>query len=176
MPFKLGNWVKHPHFGHGQIVQDCDSSLVIRFIAQGEKKITKEFQITSGTPPHPGFTYPKARYIKRPRSKDMAKEPKCFTCEKVFPFIQEVMERLCKQFGKAEHDAIVDESMRHPEPSGIVELAVARCPHLSKRGITSNMVQWMSQHYTQGHEDADVFAERFQRHKDSRGRWAYSLR
>jgi hypothetical protein len=83
------------------------------------------------------------------------------------------MERLCQQFGKAEHAAIVDELMRHPEASGIVELAVVRCPHLSKQRITSLMVQWMSQHYTEGFEDADVFAERFQRRKDSRGNWAY---
>ncbi len=51
---------------------------------------------------------------------------------------------------------------------------LVRCPHWSKREITSNMVQWMSKHYTEGHTDADVFAARFQRHKDSRGRWVYA--
>ena len=176
MQFRLGDWVKHPQFGDGQIVEDYDSSFVIRFIAQGERQITKAFQITRGNAPHPGFTFPGAKSIKRPRPKDIANEQRCFTCEEAFPFIQEVIERLCQQFGEAEHDAIVDNLMSHPEASGVVELAVVRCPHFSKRAITSNMVQWMSQHYTAGHEDADVFAERFQRHKDSRGRWIYSLR
>lgn len=176
MRFKLGDWVKHPHFGHGQIIEDCDSSVVIRFVTQGERKITKEFLIMSRNPPHPGLTFPYAKSIEQLRSKDRAKTQKCFTCEEAFPFIQEVIERLCQQFGEAKHDAIVNNLMRHREASGIIELAVVRCPQFSKRGITSNMVQWMSQHYTEGHEDAAVFADRFQRHKDSRGRWAYSLR
>jgi len=111
--------------------------------------------------------------IKRPGSKE---EPNCFKCKDAFPFIQEVIERLCQQCGEADHDAIVDELMKHPEASEIIQLAVMRCPHFGKRGITSNMVQWMSQHYTEGRADAGVFEERFQRHKDSRGHWAYSLR
>lgn len=176
MSFRLGDWVKHSHFGEGQIIDDSGSSFVIRFVNLGEKIITKEFQIRSGDPPYPGFSFLQARSIKRPKSKGMAKEQKCFTCEEAFPFIKEVMEQLCQQVGKAEHDAIVDELMRHSEASGIIELAVVRCPHLSKRGITSNMVQWMSQHYTQGYQDADVFWKHFERHKDSRGHWAYTLR
>jgi hypothetical protein len=158
MKFRLGDWVNHSHFGNGQIIENFNSSFVIRFIAEGKKKITKEFPLTPGNPPSSGT------------------RGNCFTCKDVFPFIQEVIERLCQQFGEAEHDAIVDKLMRHPEASGIIDSAVVRCSHFSKREIASNMVQWMSQHYTEGHADADVFAESFQRHKDSRGRWVYSLR
>src|ERR1700733_900513 len=94
MPFKLGDWIKHPRLAHGQIIEDCDSSYVARFVTQGGRNITKELRITRGNPPHPQFTFPEAKSIKRSRPKGMAKEQMCFTCAEAIPFIQEVMKRL----------------------------------------------------------------------------------
>jgi hypothetical protein len=100
----------------------------------------------------------------------------CYECKDAFPYIQEVIESLCQRSGEAEHDAIVDELMKHPEASGIIGRATERCPKLTRLRIASNMVQFMSQHYTMDREDAVDFQERFRRRKDSAGDWAYSLR
>jgi len=106
----------------------------------------------------------------------VAKEPKCYACKDAFPHVREVIEKLCQRTGEAKHDAIVSELMKHPEASGLIELAVGRCPKISKLRIASNMVQFLSQHYTRNLVDARDFQDRFDRRKDERGDWAYSLR
>lgn len=57
-PLGLRRWVKHPRFGHGQIIGDGGSYWVIQFVTDGEKKITKTFQLTKGRPPHPWESNP----------------------------------------------------------------------------------------------------------------------
>jgi len=99
----------------------------------------------------------------------------CYECKDAFPYIDEVIRQLCQRSGEAEHDAIVDELMKHPEASGIIERAIDRCPKRTRLRIAGNMVAWLSQHYTMDREDALDFQDRFKRRKH-KGRWAYSLR
>lgn len=106
----------------------------------------------------------------------MPKEPRCYACKDAFPHIQEIIEQLCQRAGEAEHGAIVDELMKHPQASGIIEIAVGRCPEYNRQWIASNMVQWFSQHYTMERRGLRDFEARFQRRKDSHDNWAYSLR
>ena len=106
----------------------------------------------------------------------MAKEPKCYKCEDAFPFILEVLERTCQRVGEAQHRLIVSELMAHPEAAELINTARARCPHLSKLRIASNMIQFMSQHYTLEFADARVFQDRFDRRQDGKNHWAYWLR
>ncbi len=100
---------------------------------------------------------------------------KCYECDDAFPFVKEVIERLCQR-GEAEHGAIVTALMEHAAASGLINIAHHKCPHLSKLRIASNMVQFLSQHYTRNLDDAFAFQERFNRREDDRGDWAYSLR
>jgi hypothetical protein len=51
MRFKLGDWVNHPFFGHGQITDERESFFVVRFVTQGKRKITMGFQMIPGNPP-----------------------------------------------------------------------------------------------------------------------------
>ena len=95
----------------------------------------------------------------------------CYECKDAFPYVEKIIQQLCQQTGEAEHDAIVSELMKHPEASGLIEIAVGRCPHLSKLRIASNMVQFLSQHYTLDRADATDFYERFQR-RQLKGSWA----
>jgi hypothetical protein len=97
----------------------------------------------------------------------------CFEFRDAFPLIQEAIEELCQQNGEAKHDAIVQELMKHPVGSLVVETAVARCPQRTKKSIASNMVQWLSQQYTSG--TLSDFEARFRRQKIDR-RWAYLRR
>lgn len=99
----------------------------------------------------------------------MAREPKCYRCKDAFPYLMTVMEQLCQRNGEAAHDAIVEGLMKHPDASAFIEQAVGRCSHLSKLHVVSNMVQFMSQHYTMDIKDADVFRKRFDRRQDGKG-------
>jgi hypothetical protein len=101
---------------------------------------------------------------------------KCYECEDAFPFVKEVIEKLCQQRREAEHGAIVSALMEHPSASTLISVAHGKCPHLSKLRIASNMVQFLSQHYTRNLDDTRAFQERFDRREDDHGDWAYSLR
>lgn len=175
MQLQAGNWINHPNFGLGRIHDDSNSYLVIRFIGLGEKKISKGFDLAPATPPIPESTSSRIAPRRRP-SANRRCETQCIRCEDVFPSIMEVMEELCRESRFATHGAIVDRLMERAEVARIIELAAMNHPHLTRWQIASNMVQWMSQHVTEGREDADVFAERFERHKDERGNWVYSFR
>ncbi len=106
----------------------------------------------------------------------MAKEPKCYKCEDAFPFVKEVIQQICQHTREAEHGAIVSALMEHPAAADLISHARHRCPHLSKLRIASNMIQFMSQHYTLDFADAREFQERFDRRQDEHGDWKYLLR
>ncbi len=58
MDLKVADWIEHATYGHGQIVGDCESSWLIRFVDHDEKRILKGFVKSEGHPPYPGFAFP----------------------------------------------------------------------------------------------------------------------
>jgi len=99
----------------------------------------------------------------------------CFEQKDIFPSIQEAIGRLCKQSGVANHEEIIDELLRDPEASGIIDRAVRRCPKLKRRWIAANMLAWLSMRYEPDRDDLSDFHQRFKREKH-RGSWSYLIR
>ena len=101
-------------------------------------------------------------------------EGKCFMQKDIFPFIEEVIEDLCIQSGKASHAAIVLELLKHTQASAIVERAIKRCPKFDPEWMAGNMVDWLSAYYGT-RKDLIDFHLRFRREKEN-DCWTYIRR
>jgi hypothetical protein len=98
---------------------------------------------------------------------------KCFKQKDIDPSIKETIERLCHLDGEARHQAIVDELLKDPDASGIVDRAVQRCPDWNQRMMAGNMIDWLSARYEFRPEDLGEFSYRFARRKNEDGTWTY---
>src|SRR5271170_2098696 len=65
MPFKLGDWIRHPTFRPGQVTADPETHYVIRFVKVGEKRLHKTFVTEAGEPPSPDFKFPELGKAKK---------------------------------------------------------------------------------------------------------------
>jgi hypothetical protein len=70
MTFRVGDWVKHPTYGNGQILTEDDRYFSVRFVSHPETKILRAFPMEVGAPPHPGFEF------KHKDSKSAGSKPK----------------------------------------------------------------------------------------------------
>lgn len=98
----------------------------------------------------------------------------CFEHKDIFPSIQEIIERLCKQTGEANHEAIVVELLNDPEASAVINRAVQQRPKRNRLWFAGNMVAWLSKGYSSDGNDLSDFYRRFKREK-RKGSWPFRL-
>ncbi len=97
----------------------------------------------------------------------------CFEQKDIFPSIEQAIARLCDQEGEAFHEEIINELLREPEASVVIDRTVLRCPEHSRRGMAGIMVAWLSQRYSTRPSDLGDFSRRFERREHGNSPCSY---
>jgi hypothetical protein len=72
--FKPGDWIEHPTYGSGLIIEERPTLFVVRFISVGEKNLSKNFAVTQSNPPYPEFTFSESKPIRARAAKTARQE------------------------------------------------------------------------------------------------------
>src|SRR6266436_3326732 len=77
MDWKPKDWIEHPSFGIGRVVEDRVDRLDIRFLNSGKRTILKTTDLKSAVPPSPDFKFPdeKGKH-RRSQAKGLPRQPR----------------------------------------------------------------------------------------------------